>query len=105
MEEEWQHEQGIKQQYDVAQHFAIYDHLFNGAYFYPTVQLGVFYEVESAEEGKTEGDLVEKWVNPVYRGNKLTPKQVSLSRLQTFISYCNWPFGQPVLNRLRMNDF
>ena len=73
--QEWYTEKGTVHQFNVAKHYGIYDHLFNGSYFMPTVPLGVFYPVSNDEDS----------VNPVFRGNKLEPAEVGEAFIIVFL--------------------
>ena len=62
---DWLEEQyGMEQQYQIACHYGIYNHLFKGSYFMPVVQLNVCFEYD------------DEFVTPVYRGNDITPTEV-----------------------------
>ena len=58
-------EKGPHHAMTIAQHYGIYDDLFNGAVFLPALDLGVYYEYD------------EETVTPVHRGNIIDPEEVS----------------------------
>lgn len=58
-------ENGVEQIKLMAEHYGIYNDLFGGDYFYPTVNMGIYY------------DFNEDFLTPVCRGNIISPSEVS----------------------------
>lgn len=65
VEKEWQKESATMQIQTLAEHYGIYQDLFNGDYFTPVVNLHVCYDYDD--------DLV----TPVYFGNRIFPAEVA----------------------------
>lgn len=59
VEKEWQRTVGPQQVKEIADHYGVFEHLFQHAYFTPWIPLQVFYDSE------------EDYVNPVHHGNIL----------------------------------
>ena len=75
VKEEWRQEFGPFHLKKIAEHYGIFNDLFNGAIFYPVLDLSVAYE----EPGE------EDTVLPVYMGNHIPPEKVFGELL--FVSY------------------
>lgn len=65
MSKEWLKESGSEHLTKAAEYYGVFEDLFGDAYFYPQINLDVAF--------KQKDHLV-----PVYRGNPIKPKQVSL---------------------------
>lgn len=62
----WQDEMGPYHTKTLAEHYGIYDDLFPGAYFLPVTPLHIAYDYD------------DEYVTPVYRGNRISPEDVSI---------------------------
>jgi len=76
VEKEWRKESAGKHIEAIAEHYGIYEDLFNGDYFTPVTNLHICYDYDD--------DLV----TPVYYGNRIFPAEVSLREF-IFISFLN----------------
>jgi len=65
VEKEWQKESAARHIQTLAEHYGVYQDLFNGDYFTPVVNLHVCYDYDD--------DLV----TPVYYGNRIFPAEVA----------------------------
>ena len=62
---DWMIENGAEQIKLMAEHCGIYKDLFGGDYFYPTVNMGIYYDYD------------KDFLTPVCRGNIISPSEVS----------------------------
>ena len=65
VKEEWRTEYGPTDIQTVAEHYGIYEHLFNGATFVPVVPLQVSFDYD------------DEYITPVLRGNRICPAEVN----------------------------
>jgi hypothetical protein len=61
----WFHEYGPWHFQKIAEHYGIYKDLFDGDFFVPVVNIDINYEFDG------------QYINPVIRGNRLTPTEVA----------------------------
>jgi len=66
VEKDWRRESAARHMQILAEHYGVYQDLFNGNYFTPVVNLHIFYD--------SDNDLV----TPVYYGNRILPAEVTL---------------------------
>ena len=75
VKDDWMTEAGNAHIKAAAEHYGIYEDLFEGAYFYPVRRLTVGYALD------------EEYVTPVYRGNRIPASEVSSFRVNEEVLY------------------
>ncbi|CAD5111139.1 DgyrCDS477 [Dimorphilus gyrociliatus] len=70
----WLEEEGPLHKLRIAEHFGIFEHLFEGAYFYPIEKLVVAYDYD------------HDFVSPVYYGNRIYPADAQKAPLVRYAS-------------------
>ena len=91
VDDEWRKESGPSHIRRVAEHYGIFDQMFDGAHFHATVPLNVWFDYD------------DEFVTPVKYGNVIPAQEVRCSTFHNLILPCGLLFSELRLIQININ--